>query len=90
MKDKNTNVAEAVVNTEAAGIVLSQMKPSHLYQGFAVKTSWKGVKVEHKVIDPFDAADNFEANLLATEAIGIDALKSDLVGRWDIKLNCVD
>lgn len=89
--DVNEQLAQQVENVNAAQVVLAQRKPQQLYQGYATKTSHLGVKVDFRTIDkPFQATDSFEAQLIAIEQLGgVEALKSDTVGKWSLNLTQV-
>ena len=87
----NETLAAAVVENEAVATVLSQSKPQELFEGFAQKVSYKGIKCDFMTNDggPIKAVDMDEAKLIFTERVGIKALKSDAVGKWTVKLTQV-
>ena len=86
----NDKIAEAAVQNEAVATVLAQVKPAELFEGFAKKVSYKGIPVDYITNDkPIQAVDKEEAVLLFIERVGINALKSDAVGKWTVKLTQV-
>jgi hypothetical protein len=91
MKNKTNEVlATALVTNEATTALIAQIKPLHLYEVFAQKTSHKGVSCGFLMPKTIPAGTMKEAEYLFVEENGgVDAVATDEVGTWKVIVNCV-